>query len=506
MVQRQPEIPSVISRTVPTGTITPVGFSSDVSAGPRTISSRPTTDVLAALQTISKDLSSKVPIPPRTISRRSASGVPTVLRPISKGLCPEVPIDRRTISGELSSRAPSITFRNYLMFFFSGVASIIVSKYSEYISKPFSKIILSLLFVLAAGTTVPAAGQGITDSIFSISEVAVTHTTNFIKEQAGMKESTVDTLILRHQIHTDLSTLLAENSNIHIRDYGRGALSTASFRGTAPSHTQVSWNGLNINSPMLGMVDFSLVPVFIIDELNVHHGAASVASRSGGLGGEVEIRNLPDWSNKAGGRVYMDYGSFGTAGGMTQLNLGSTEFQSKTRFYRTGSENNYPFVNKNIIEKDSLTGELSHPIQENRNAAYLKTGATHEFYWRPTKRRPNRKNSTSHRNAPAPHNPNPEPHPPYPEPRNPNPATRTSQPEPRNPQPGNSILSNRTWLQAAERSVPTVMSSEYRADRVQRDNRQEDLTLKNVTEYNYYGEQTKVQLRSGIDYQQLGYT
>ncbi|MCA1747428.1 MAG: TonB-dependent receptor, partial [Bacteroidales bacterium] len=119
------------------------------------------------------------------------------------------------------------------------------------------------------------------------------------------------------------------------------------------------------------------------------------------------------------------------------------------------SENNYPFVNKNIIEKDPLTGELVHPIQENRNAAYHKTGATQEFYWRPS--------------------------------------------------PGNSILSNRTWLQAAERSVPTVMSSEYMADGVQRDNRQEDLTVKNVTEYNYYGEQTKVQLRSGIDYQRLGY-
>ncbi len=53
-------------------------------------------------------------------------------------------------------------------------------------------------------------------------------------------------------------------------------MATASFRGTAPSHTQVSWNGISISSPMLGMVDFSLIPVYIIDDLTLKHGAASL--------------------------------------------------------------------------------------------------------------------------------------------------------------------------------------------------------------------------------------
>ncbi len=33
-------------------------------------------------------------------------------------------------------------------------------------------------------------------------------------------------------------------------------MATASMRGTAPSHTKVTWNGMSLNSPMLGMVDF----------------------------------------------------------------------------------------------------------------------------------------------------------------------------------------------------------------------------------------------------------
>jgi iron complex outermembrane receptor protein len=68
------------------------------------------------------------------------------------------------------------------------------------------------------------------------------------------------------------------------------------------------------------------------------------------------------------------------------------------------------------------------------------------------------------------------------------------------------VISNRTWLQAADRSVPTVLSSEYEVGGLQRDNLQGDRTIKNVTEYNFYGELTKVQLRSGIDYQRLDYS
>jgi outer membrane cobalamin receptor len=367
-----------------------------------------------------------------------------------------------------------------------------------------------LFLFLAAGILIPATGQGITDSIFAIGEVAVKHTDDFNKEQAGMKKTTVDTVILQHQVHTDLSTLLAENTNIYIRDYGRGALATASFRGTAPSHTQVTWNGLNINSPMLGMVDLSLVPVFIIDKLNIHHGAASVTSRSGGLGGHVEIRSLPDWSNRTGGKVYTDYGSFGTAGGMAQLDLGSSKFQSKTRLYSSGSENDYPFVNKNIIEKDSATGALFHPIQQNRNAAYQKSGISQEFYFRPAKRSSRRRTSYSHSNRPG-QSIRPE--------QSLSSAASSSEHTSSNSgsvpatgpsadplPPGRTVLSNRTWLQTADRSVPTVLSSEYEAGGLQRDNEQGDRTVKNVTEYNFYGELTKVQLRSGIDYQRLDYS
>ncbi|MDF1571952.1 MAG: TonB-dependent receptor plug domain-containing protein [Bacteroidales bacterium] len=309
-------------------------------------------------------------------------------------------------------------------------------------------IVLLLLYL-------PLHAQGIRDSVFRIDPVEVAAQRSFQKEQAGMNEVRVDTFIMRYQGGSDLATLLQENTTIHIKDYGRGALSTASFRGTAPSHTQVTWNGMNINSPMLGMVDFTLVPLFLVDELKIQQGAASIAAQGGGLGGLIALENRPDFSNTFSGKAYAGIGSFVTSNAFTRVDIGNPRVQTRTRVYSNYSKNNYRFVNKNIIEKDTVTGELYHPEQENRDAAYRKLGLTQEMYFRLNER---------------------------------------------------SVLSGRTWIQDATRSVPTVLSSEYSEEGLQRENLQNDRTLKHVVEFDTWREGTRVNLRSGVDYQLLDYS
>ena len=66
-----------------------------------------------------------------------------------------------------------------------------------------------------------------------------------------------------------VAELLSENSVIYIKSYGSGGLSTASFRGTGAGHTQLTWNDININNPMVGQFDLSLVPAGFIDDINI---------------------------------------------------------------------------------------------------------------------------------------------------------------------------------------------------------------------------------------------
>jgi iron complex outermembrane receptor protein len=312
------------------------------------------------------------------------------------------------------------------------------------------KALFICLWIVAAR----ASGQGIVDSLFHLGAVNIVAGHNFEKEEAGYSALRIDSAVIDHAIFMDLSSLLSEHSPVYIKDYGRGALATASFRGTSPSHTQVTWNGMNINSPMLGMVDLALVPVFIMDEVQLSASGGSIREQGGGLGGLISITNTPDFGHRFDASYYQSAGSYRTFDEMAAIHLGNPGLQFTTRLYHSYSLNNYPFENRMIIEKDPATGELVHPEQENRDGDYSKYGILQEAYFRTGER---------------------------------------------------SLISVHAWFQDAGRSIPSVMSNELFDEALQRINRQDDRSFRAVAKYGMYAEKTDFTMRSGMVYQNTWY-
>lgn len=85
-------------------------------------------------------------------------------------------------------------------------------------------------------------------------------------KEIGIQKTQLDTTVLHENIALSMADILTFNTSIFVKQYGRATLSTVAFRGTSPSHTQVTWNGMRINSPMLGMTDFSMIPSYFIDD------------------------------------------------------------------------------------------------------------------------------------------------------------------------------------------------------------------------------------------------
>ena len=309
-------------------------------------------------------------------------------------------------------------------------------------------ILVSLLLIASA-----IQAQGMLDTVIHILEVEVRAERMFEKETAGMKETEIDTIILREKVTLSLSDLLSENSSVFIKNYGRGALATASFRGTAASHTQVSWNGLNINNPMAGMVDFSLIPVYIIDDLNLKHGSASVADRSGGIGGSITIQNSANWERKKTLKYMQGIGSYKTFDEFLQFGIGNGKMQVETRIYYNYSKNNFQFINQGIGNINPESGEVTHPVEENDNANYFRYGLLQELYYRPR---------------------------------------------------SNQILSLKYWGQFADRSIPRPTS--YEGPDNSNLNNQQDTDHKVVADWNYYTPHGKLLLRSGYSGKQLNYS
>ncbi|MEG2789981.1 MAG: TonB-dependent receptor plug domain-containing protein [Odoribacter sp.] len=201
-------------------------------------------------------------------------------------------------------------------------------------------------------------------------------------QDIGTTRTDIDTVVLRESVANSIADILSQNTSIFIKSYGRGTLATASFRGTAPSHTQVLWNGMKINSPMLGQVDFSLIPSYFVDDMSLWHGASSVNVTGGGLGGAITLNTKP--MERTGAELHFIQGvsSFRTYDEYLQFRYAARKWQSSTRFSYTNAKNDFKYRNifkPNLSEDGSLSEETV--TERNRNSAYRDLHFLQEFYY-----------------------------------------------------------------------------------------------------------------------------
>jgi len=225
---------------------------------------------------------------------------------------------------------------------------------------------LTLLLLL---TSFESKAQMIFDTLYLDEMEIISTQFNF---SSPAKSQNIDTLTKRELDHLSLAELLTANSTVFVKSYGKGGIATAAFRGTAASHTKVLWNGFEINSPMLGQVDLSLIPNVFYDEARLDYGGSSLETTSGAMGGSINLE-----SNKSKAREVLNFtqsiGSFNTYISAIKLSLGKERFNSKTSIYLNSSENSFSYYNNAIIP---------HEWQKQENAAFYNGGFTQSFIYK----------------------------------------------------------------------------------------------------------------------------
>ena len=213
----------------------------------------------------------------------------------------------------------------------------------------------------------------------------VTITGNRPMKEIGLQQTKLDSAILKENIALSIADVLTFNSSIFVKSYGRATLSTVAFRGTEASHTQVTWNGMRINNPMLGMVDFSMIPSYFIDDAALLHGSSSVNETGGGLGGAVKLSTKAADAEGFGLQYIQGAGSFQTFDEFLRLTYGNEHWQLSTRVSYSSSPNDYKFVNRekkeNIYDEDKNIIGQYYPTMRNRSGAYRDLHVLQEAYY-----------------------------------------------------------------------------------------------------------------------------
>jgi len=157
-----------------------------------------------------------------------------------------------------------------------------------------------------------------------------------------------------------LPDLLSTNSNIFIKNYGPGSLSTPSIRGGSAGHTLILWNGLPLHSPTLGLLDFSLIGNVVADEVSISKGGNSTLWGSGAVSGTVALQSSlkKDYTLK----YNSEYGSFGSWGQSLAFHGSNSKWTYTTKFQYESSDRDFTY---------SISPDL--PLKTQENAAYSRS-------------------------------------------------------------------------------------------------------------------------------------
>ena len=184
----------------------------------------------------------------------------------------------------------------------------------------------------------------------------------------------IDSSLLKDYSHDNISELISENTPIYVKNYGTGGIATVSLRGTGAGYTQLAWNGVNINSAMLGQTDLSLIPAGFIDDMSIFYSGESLYLNSGGIGGIINFETKPTWKDETNILANISAGSFGRYSALLKVKTGNRNFQSSTKALIQSAENNFPYLN-NFTSID--------PVSERRkNAGVNQNSFMQELYFR----------------------------------------------------------------------------------------------------------------------------
>ena len=275
-------------------------------------------------------------------------------------------------------------------------------------------------------------------------------------KDVGVEMTKLDTMVLHENISLSMADVLSKHSTAFVKSYGRATESLVEFRGTSPSHTQVTWNGMRINSPMLGTLDFSTVPAYFIDEANLYHGASSINLLGGGLGGAVEMVNKPAEKREWGMQFVQGIGSFDTYDDFLRLNYANDRLSSSTRIVYSKADNDYKYTNldkkTDVYDADGNWLYSYHPEERNKSGYFDDFHVLQEFFYK---------------------------------------ASETDD------------LKAFLWYTHSKRGLP-FLSVDYKDDSDFK-NEQKCNTLRSVLQWDKRGDQTALSVKGGYSYSDVGY-
>lgn len=152
---------------------------------------------------------------------------------------------------------------------------------------------------------------------------------------------------------------------------GRGAIQSLSIRGLTSSHNKIKWNGLQINSLTLGMLNLSGLSAGSFSNIQLYNGNTVWHDGEGAIGGALHLNNAKAFDKGLQYLVGTEFGSFGTYASNIGLTISKKKWVYGLSFSKEFVRNNYTYQNSTRI---------GNPTETLSNNQFWNTNIVQEIY------------------------------------------------------------------------------------------------------------------------------
>lgn len=188
----------------------------------------------------------------------------------------------------------------------------------------------------------------------------------------GNRLEVLDSNLLNRYAGNNLGELLNTESDVYVKSYGLGTLATTSIRGGGTNHTAILWNGFNLQSPLYGPQDLSLIPTIFFQSLMLQYGSSGATWGSGAVGGAIHLNNAATFNKGFVLVVGASMGSFEDYQQQGGFEWSGKRFSTSLKMMHHTAKNDFPFKNTTLPEQ---------PVQRLSNAELKQIGIMNENYF-----------------------------------------------------------------------------------------------------------------------------
>ncbi|MFY8027760.1 MAG: TonB-dependent receptor plug domain-containing protein [Bacteroidia bacterium] len=208
------------------------------------------------------------------------------------------------------------------------------------------------------------------DSVHLIDQVLIQAEVRTIHLHQGLKHESIDSTTLANSLNLSAAEILNRMSSVYIKSYGGSGLASSSFRGGSANHTAILWNGFNLQSPVTGMMDLSLIPAGLFNSMSLQYGGKSAVWGSGAVGGAIHLRSQADFNTGTSAKLFLGAGSFNEKSMLAAATYSNMKFSNSTKIYHHQSLHNYDYLSlaREVNEVKKLPNAASEQntlMQEN---------------------------------------------------------------------------------------------------------------------------------------------